>query len=268
MWKDQLSGAMSGRGRYATDLCPNGINYCSNETAWASCCYDIYGTYTIDVNAAFNYLQNAGFYGDLPYIFLGLMSRESSFTPDVIAVCDQCCCTEIGVWAVGLLQFEQKGHFNLRGALTGIPDMSFERFTAWLKDPANNCAGAKYLYDNGGLGHWTPLQGVDSSSSIEYWRSRVAQGGGGTPTEPGISIANDIVTTPQPPPYDLPPAPETEPTPPQPYISPDILVPPLDSPVESFDGFDNLVRYYKRDLPHLVSYDQALIREITQLTGG
>lgn len=254
MWKGTPSAKGSGRGSYSSAACPNGINYCSDATAWASCCFDINGTYTIDVNAAFNYLQNAGFYGDLPYIFLGLMQRESSFTPDVIARCPPCCCTEAGVTAVGLLQV----------VIEAWPQFGVE----WLKNPANNCAAAMVILNQQGLGAWTPLNGLDSQSSIDYWRNQVSVGGVIVPPQHGGLVTPDEATPQLTPPAELPPAPAPDPTYPPPYISPDILVPRLDIPGDEFDGFDNIVRYYKRDLPYLVEYDNDLIREITQLTGG
>lgn len=254
MWTQVAGGVTPGRGVYASAACPNGVNYCDNATAWASCCGDIGGSYTITPQAGFQYLRNAGFTAVQAYSMLYLMNRESSFVPDVIAHCPPCCCTEAGVDAVGLLQI----------VIQAWPQYSIE----YLKDPQNNCYAAAHVFQQQGWGAWTPLNAALDPGTIAYWQS-VVGGGGTSDSEPGTSPASDIINSPRassPPPITssgsqpsvVPPQPTPAPEPPN--------LPALYN--AGMTGFEAIQRWYGNDAAYYTGHDQYLIGVLTQIFGG
>lgn len=136
-----------------------------------------------------------------------------------------------------------------------------------LEEPAYNLAAAATIKARNGWGPWNPLPDPNGLLA-QTVKGMLTGGSGATTTEPGVSLAADIQAAPQANAATLPPAPQPQPDLPPPYIPPEITIPQLNEAEDGADGFDNIVRYYKRDLPYLVAYDNALIREITQLTGG
>lgn len=239
---------------YSDAYCPDGVNTCSSATAWASCCGDIVGSYTIDPTIAYRYLRNAGFTAVQSYSMLYLMNRESSFTPDVIAHCPPCCCTEAGVDAVGLLQI----------VVQAWPQYSID----WLKDPQNNCYAAAHVFAQQGWGAWAPLNAALDDSTIAYWES-VVSGSGGAGYEPGTSLASDINAAPQAgvAPSLIAPGQQPVVTPPTPQITVNLI----DNPAqysEARSGWDAVTWHYTNDVPYYSGYDAEIVRRLSTLTGG
>lgn len=239
------------RGSYASAACPGGVNYCDSATAWASCCYDIPGTYSISPQTAFKYLKNEKLSDDECYSFLYLMNRESSFTPDVIAHCPPCCCTEAGVDAVGLLQI----------VIQAWPQFSVD----FLKDPQNNCYAANFVYQRQGWNAWSPLNAALEQSTRDYWRSVVGSSSG-SGSEPGISVASDIIAGPsQPQQPQIAAAPQATQlqltTQPIPVTYTDNPA-PFDS---SLSGWEAVTRYFTNDIPYYTGYDQHLTVLLNQI---
>lgn len=87
------------------------------------------------------------------------------------------------------------------------------------------------------------------------------------PTEPGVSLASDILAAPDTPAYVAPDEPSPQPTPPQPYTPPPLNLTDVEVPRDDFDGFDNVTRYWKRDLPYLNGIDKQLIDALLDLEG-
>lgn len=117
-------------------------------------------TLTLQQTAA--YARAAGFTGDALVDIVATATPESSLRTDVV--------NSIG--AVGLWQINQPVHVKDHPGWT----------VAWLKDPSNNAAAAKTVYDEQGIGAWQAWTDGSAAPYLDAARAAVASVGGGTPT--------------------------------------------------------------------------------------
>lgn len=115
-------------------------------------------TLTLQQTAA--YARAAGFTGDALVDIVAVATPESSLRTDVV--------NSIG--ATGLWQINQPVHVK------DHPQWS----QAWLKDPANNAAAAKIIYDQQGMSAWQAWTDGSAAAYMDAARAAVSSVGGGT----------------------------------------------------------------------------------------
>lgn len=238
--------------QYQQSSCGDSFVPCDSR-GWAPCCQSIHGSYTLDANTLWSYLGASRWPESEYWTVAGICWLESNWQPDARAYCPVCCCQPPGVNALGLMQIYIEVH----------PQYSYNQ----LLTPLYNLNAAYDLYiQSGGYGPW-PHAPADIQAAIANFPSQptgqhvdISGPGTGPPTqpttEPGVSLATDVINAP-PPPQVTPPTPQFS------FELPFQVAPPDYGKVD----WEAIQRYYRDDIHNYTAYDEYLVGLLDALPG-